>query len=179
MQRARLSVIVYLGLGANLGDRLATFTDAIRALADAGIEPLRMSPVYESGYVGPGGPQPPYLDAVLEARTDLVPLALLDRTQELERRCGRSAESHLRPRTLDVDLLLYGDWTVRHPRLVIPHPRLHERRFALQPLADLGVLGRWPALERGLAALGARQPLRRVAAIDIAALGEVRAVQAE
>jgi 2-amino-4-hydroxy-6-hydroxymethyldihydropteridine diphosphokinase len=179
MQRARLSVVVYLGLGANLGDRVATLGAAVGALRDAGIDPLRLSPVYECDYVGPGGPQPPYLDAVLEARTALAPLVLLDRTQEVERRCGRSAGTHLQPRTLDVDVLLYGEWTVRHPRLVIPHPRLHERRFALQPLADLGVLGRWPALERGFAALGSRQPLHRVADIDIAVLGGARAVQVE
>jgi len=179
MQRTRLSVVTYLGLGANLGDRAATLGAALRALRDAGVEPLRISPVYECDYVGPGGPQPPYLDAVLEARTHLAPLALLDRTQGIERLCGRSAGNHMQPRTLDVDVLLYGEWTVRHPRLVIPHPRLHERRFALQPLADLGVLGRWPELERRLAALGARQPLRRVADIDIAVRGEPRAVHAD
>ena len=176
MERTRLSMVVYLGLGANLGDRAGTLHAAVLALRESGIEPLRTSPVYECEYIGPGEPQPPYLDAVLEARTDLAPLALWERTQEVEQRFGRTPGSHMRPRTLDVDILLYGDWTVRHPRLVIPHPRLAERRFVLQPLADLGVLGRWPALARRLAALGERQPLHRVADLDIAAQGEPRAV---
>jgi 2-amino-4-hydroxy-6-hydroxymethyldihydropteridine diphosphokinase len=124
--------------------------------------------VYESAYIGPGT-QSPYLDAVLEARTSLPPLELLQRTQRIERRFGRPANTHMRPRTLDLDLLLYGGWTVRHPRLQIPHPRLLYRRFVLQPLADLGVLASWPGLEKRLAVLGERQALRRVPDIELAA----------
>jgi 2-amino-4-hydroxy-6-hydroxymethyldihydropteridine diphosphokinase len=162
-----MSVLVHLGLGANLGDRAAALRGAVAALAAAGVEPLRTSPVYESAYVGPGGPQPPYLDAVLEGRTALAPLALLAVLQRVETACGRWPGTHSRPRPLDLDLLLYGGWMIRHPALAVPHPRLADRGFVLQPLADLGVLRSFPALARRLQDLRSTQPLARVADLDL------------
>lgn len=163
----RLSVLVHLGLGANLGDRAAALRGAVEALAAQGILLLRASPVYESAYVGPGGPQPAYLDAVLEARTDLAPLALLGVLQRIEAAHGRRPGTHLRPRPLDLDLLFYGGWTIRHPELAVPHPRLAGRRFVLQPLADLGVLQAFPHLERRLDGLASSQPLARIPGLDL------------
>jgi len=166
MEPTGASVLIYLGLGANLGDREATFRGAIEALRAEGIVPLRRSPLYESEYVGPWGPQPPYLNAVLEARTEHPPLELLRRTHRVELAFGRRPETHLRPRTIDIDILLYADWTIRHPALVVPHPRLAERRFMLEPLRDLGVLEHRPDLAAHLAALGAEPAPRRVIGAD-------------
>jgi 2-amino-4-hydroxy-6-hydroxymethyldihydropteridine diphosphokinase len=174
--RSQGAVVVYLGLGANLGDRAAALHGAIGALQTAGVEPLRLSPIYESAYLGPGAAQPRYLNAVLEARTTLPPLALLDTAQAVERAHGRPANTHGQPRTLDVDLLLYGDWIVRHPQLAVPHPRLEARRFVLQPLADLGILATRPQLARALAALGATQPLRRASELEPAVAGGAGAI---
>src|SRR5206468_198350 len=123
-------------------------------------EPLRLSPLYDSAYVGPRGSQPLYLNAVLEARTRLLPLALLDAAQAVEALHGRPSGTHGCPRTLDVDLLLYGGWTVRHPRLVVPHPRLADRLFVLRPLQDLGVLES-RGLSGRLELLRCLQPLQR------------------
>jgi 2-amino-4-hydroxy-6-hydroxymethyldihydropteridine diphosphokinase len=164
MRRASLSVRIHLGLGSNLGDRSAHLRDAARDLATAGVQPLRRSPWYESAYVGPGAPQPPYWNAVLEASTSLRPLELLQVLQGIEARHGRRPGTHLQPRPLDLDILLYAGWTVRHPRLVVPHPRLAERRFVLQPLDDLGCLDGRPQLRARLEALSREQTLRRVEA---------------
>src|SRR5262245_30370331 len=106
------------------------------------------------------GPQPPYLNAVLEVRTGLAPLALLDVTQAVERAAGRLPDTHERPRPLDVDILFYGDTTVRHPRLVVPHPRIAERLFVLQPLHDLGALAAYPELAERRRQLAAVQNVR-------------------
>jgi len=164
MEPTGASVLVYLGLGANLGDREATFQGAIEALRAAGVVPLRRAPLYESEYIGPWGPQPPYLNTVLEALTEQPPIELLRRTKRVEAAFGRRPETHLRPRTLDIDILLYADWAIRHPALVVPHPRLCERRFMLEPLRDLGVLERRADLAACLAALAAQPAPRLVAA---------------
>lgn len=177
MERTRLPIDVFLGLGANLGERVATLQAAVHELAASGVTPLRCSPVYESAYVGPGAAQPPYLDLVVEARTRLAPLDLLRSVQAIERRHGREPETHMRPRTLDIDVLLYGGWLVRHPELVVPHPRLHERRFVLQPLADLGALASRPALRARLAEIGDAQPLRRLTEVTLTARGDLREVR--
>jgi 2-amino-4-hydroxy-6-hydroxymethyldihydropteridine diphosphokinase len=173
MEPPRGAIVVYLGLGANLGDRAAALRGALAGLASAGVQPLSVSRLYESDYLGPGMPQPRYLNAALAAATHLTPLALLDVTQSIERAHGRSPDTHLMPRRLDIDLLLYGDWIVRHPRLSIPHPRLEERRFVLQPLADLGALEGRPRLKSALARVAAAQALDRVADLefDLAAAG--------
>ena len=154
-------VVVYLGLGSNQGDRLGHLRAALGDLQRQGVQPLRVSRLYAGPFLGPGAPQPEYLNAVVEARTRLLPLALLAAAQAVESRYGRRPGSHLRPRPLDIDILLYGGWRIRHAQLVVPHPRLPERRFVLEPLCELGVV-RTPlaaALGERLAALRQRQTL--------------------
>jgi 2-amino-4-hydroxy-6-hydroxymethyldihydropteridine diphosphokinase len=160
-------VVVYLGLGSNRGDRRAFLCGAIRALASRGVEPLRVSPLYDTDYVGPLAPQDPYLNAVLEARTALAPEALLDLVHQVEREAGREPDTHQRPRTLDLDLLLYGDLRLDTPRLTVPHPRLAERRFVLEPLRDLGVLRDHPEWERRRRELETTQGLRPAGALAV------------
>ncbi len=131
-----MAVSAYLALGSNLGDRLETLRRAARLLdARPGIDVARSSRVYETEPVGP--PQPAYLNAVLEVRTELEPRALLDACLVVERELGRVRAERWGPRTLDVDVLTYDDLEVDEPDLVVPHPRMHERGFVLVPLREL------------------------------------------
>ena len=128
----------YVGLGANLGDREGTLRAAVDALAaEEGIEVVAVSALRETEPVGVGE-QPRYLNGVAELETTLPSRRLLERLLEVERRFGRVriAGEH-GPRTLDLDLLLHGDEEIDEPGLTVPHPRLHERRFVLEPLAEL------------------------------------------
>ena len=131
---------VYVALGANLGDREATFSAAIAALEQ---EPdlllVAASGVYETPPLGPPG-QAPYLNAVLALQAWLSPVALLERLQAIESALGRDrGPSAVRwgPRAIDLDLLFFGERCVSLPELEVPHPRLHERAFVLVPLADI------------------------------------------
>ena len=131
-------MLIYLGLGSNLGDRLAQLVAAVRALEAEGVAPRRRSPLYESAPVGPAD-QPWYLNAVLEAETALGPLDLLAAVKRVEAAIGRRPGVRWGPRVVDVDVLLYGDRVVDEcePWLTIPHPELWKRRFVLAPLRDL------------------------------------------
>ena len=123
----------YLGLGSNLGDRRAHLRAAVAALPDL----VAVSPVYETAPMdGPPG-QSPYLNLVVALETDLSPRDLLDVAHRLEEAAGRVRTEPNGPRTLDVDVLLVGDLTVHDDDLVVPHPRMWQRRFVLAPLADL------------------------------------------
>ncbi|MCZ7588589.1 MAG: 2-amino-4-hydroxy-6-hydroxymethyldihydropteridine diphosphokinase [Gaiella sp.] len=129
----------YVGLGANLGDREATIARAIELLAEAdGVEVVAVSALRETEPWGPVE-QPAYLNGVVAVETALAPRALLGLLLDVERRLGRVRVARERwgPRTIDLDLLLYGDEVVDEPGLAVPHPRLHERRFALEPLVEL------------------------------------------
>jgi 2-amino-4-hydroxy-6-hydroxymethyldihydropteridine diphosphokinase len=129
----------YVGLGANLGDRERTLRAAVEALgAEPGIEVVGVSRFRDTEPVGVLD-QPRFLNGAAALETELPPRELLERLLEVERRFGRDrgAERPQGPRTLDLDLLLYGAETIDEPGLVVPHPRLHERRFALEPLAEL------------------------------------------
>jgi 2-amino-4-hydroxy-6-hydroxymethyldihydropteridine diphosphokinase len=130
--------IVYIGLGANLGDREATIRTALELLAAHGdLKVEAISSLRETDPVGYED-QPRFLNGAAALRTDLAPLVLLDRLQEVERRLGRDRSGpRFGPRTIDLDLLLYGSAEIDEPGLRIPHPRLHERRFVLEPLAEL------------------------------------------
>ncbi|WP_170162265.1 2-amino-4-hydroxy-6-hydroxymethyldihydropteridine diphosphokinase [Caldimonas tepidiphila] len=131
----------YVGLGANLGDAPATLRAAARSLrALPGGATLRLSRLYRTAPVDAGGPD--YLNAVAALDTPLGPVELLDALQALELAHGRERPYRNAPRTLDLDLLLHGDTRLDTARLVLPHPRLHERAFVLVPLAELA-----PALE--------------------------------
>lgn len=127
----------YLGLGSNLGDRLGHLQRAIEALAAVdGIEVLAVSRVYETAPVG-GPEQDDFLNAVLSIETMLEPAAVLAAAQAAEQGEQRVRTVRWGPRTLDVDVLRYGDEHVSTPDLEIPHPRMHERAFVLAPLHDV------------------------------------------
>src|SRR5262245_38448914 len=153
-------ITIYLGLGSNLGDRRRAVAGALAALVAHGVAVQRVSPLYDTDYVGSRGPQPAYLNAVVEAHTELEPLALLEVLQRIEAAAGRAPHGHDQPRRLDIDILWYGDREIDLPGLVVPHPRLAERRFVLQPLHDLGALADRPALRARLRALEAVQEVR-------------------
>jgi 2-amino-4-hydroxy-6-hydroxymethyldihydropteridine diphosphokinase len=128
----------YVGLGANLGDRERTLREAVEALAAAeGVEVVAVSTVRETEPVGVGE-QPLFLNGAAELGTTLTARELLEVLLAVEQRFGRvRAPGEHGPRTLDLDLLLYGDEVIEEPGLTVPHPRLHERRFVLEPLAEL------------------------------------------
>ena len=128
----------YVGLGANLGDREETLRAAVDALdAEEGVEVVAVSTLRETEPVGVGD-QPLYLNGAAELETTLTARELLDRLLAVEQRFGRvRVPGEHGPRTLDLDLLLYGDEAIDEPGLTVPHPRLHERRFVLEPLAEL------------------------------------------
>ena len=133
----------YLSLGSNLGDRERNLRSAIDRLAAPGLRVLRVSPVYETEPVGCSD-QRWFLNLVMEAETSLFPLQLLARTQKIERALGRVRMVPNGPRTIDIDILLYGTSVMRTARLEIPHPRMIERRFVLVPLNDLAPALRHP-----------------------------------
>jgi len=128
----------YVGLGANLGDRERTLREAVDALgAGEGIEVVAVSTLRETEPVGVGQ-QPRFLNGAAALDTTLESRELLDRLLDVEQRFGRvRVPGEHGPRTLDLDLLLYGDEQIDEPGLTVPHPRLHERRFVLEPLAEL------------------------------------------
>lgn len=123
---------VFLSLGSNLGDRVATLRRAVADIPDV----VAVSPVYETDPVG-GPDQDDFLNLVVELDTALDARALLDLCRSLETAAGRVREVRWGPRTLDVDVLLVGDELVDEPDLQVPHPRMRERRFVLAPLRDL------------------------------------------
>jgi 2-amino-4-hydroxy-6-hydroxymethyldihydropteridine diphosphokinase len=134
----------FVGLGSNLGDPEELIRSALELLgAEAGIDVVGVSSLRETDPVGYED-QPRFLNGAAELATELPPQELLERLLAIERRLGRVRGEGPRfgPRTIDLDLLLYGQETVEEPGLTLPHPRLHERRFTLEPLAELD-----PALE--------------------------------
>ncbi len=129
-------ITAYIGLGANLGDPLGSLRQAASELsATPGIEALRLSRFYRSAPVDAGGPD--YVNAVAEIRSSLSPPALLAAMQTIEQHHGRLRPYRNAPRTLDLDLLLYGNQAIDTPDLTVPHPRMHERAFVLLPLQEL------------------------------------------
>jgi 2-amino-4-hydroxy-6-hydroxymethyldihydropteridine diphosphokinase len=128
----------YLGLGANLGDREGTLRAAVAALeAIEGVRVAAVSSLRETDPVGYRD-QPRFLNGAVAVDTTLGPRELLDALLAVERSLGRTRDGpRFGPRTIDLDLLLYGEESVDEPGLTIPHPRLHERAFALEPLAEL------------------------------------------
>ena len=124
--------VAYVGLGSNLGDREETIRRAIAALPGV----LAVSELRETDPVGVTE-QPAFLNGAAALDTELSPREVLDTLLAIERQLGRERRERWGPRTIDLDLLLYGGETVDEPGLTVPHPLLHERRFALEPLADL------------------------------------------
>jgi 2-amino-4-hydroxy-6-hydroxymethyldihydropteridine diphosphokinase len=136
-----VSVVAYIGIGSNLGDRAGNVRRAVRALGAAGcvrgVSSLRWTPAWGNTA------QPAFVNAAVRLETLLRPRALLRRLQEIERRLGRRTTYRWGPRVIDIDLLLYGRERVAEGGFVVPHPRLFEREFVLVPLAEVG------AFERG------------------------------
>lgn len=128
---------VAIGLGSNLGDRAGHLNAAVADLAEIG-EIVATSSVYETAPVG-GPDQGAYLNAVVVLDTDLPPRSILDRLLVMEQAQGRRRRERWGPRTLDLDILLYGDQVIDSPGLTVPHPRVAERRFVLEPLDEA-----WP-----------------------------------
>jgi 2-amino-4-hydroxy-6-hydroxymethyldihydropteridine diphosphokinase len=126
----------FLGLGSNLGDRYAALRQAVAQLQASG-DVVAVSPLYETEPVGGPADQGPFLNVVVELVTADSPRQLLERCQALEEAAHRVRTVPFGPRTLDADVLLVGDLVVGEHDLVVPHPRMWERRFVLQPLSDL------------------------------------------
>jgi 2-amino-4-hydroxy-6-hydroxymethyldihydropteridine diphosphokinase len=137
MGRSRGGVRAYVGLGANLGIREDTIRHAVDLLGShPEVDLVAVSALRETEPWGPVE-QPPFLNGAAAVETSLEPRALLDVLLEVERRLGRVRDERWGPRTIDLDLLLYGDAVVDEPGLTVPHPRLRERAFALEPLLEL------------------------------------------
>ncbi len=132
-----MTIRVYLGLGANLGDSLANLQKAVAGLGqEPRVEVQAVSSVYSTAPVG-GPAQPDYLNAVVAIDTDLNPAEVLALAHALEANAQRERTVHWGPRTLDIDVLLYGAETIVEPDLIIPHPRMWERGFVVIPLAEI------------------------------------------
>ena len=135
---------IFLSLGSNLGDRVANLQNARGKLADAGVRITQTSSLYETEPQGLAD-QPWFLNQVLEAKTELFPRQLLTRLKKIERELGRKPTVRNGPRVIDLDILFYGSSIVHAEGLEIPHPRLSERRFVLEPLAEIAPDLRHPA----------------------------------
>jgi len=145
----------YVSIGTNLGDRDAHLALALRRLAELpDTELVAVSPVFETDPVGPP-PQGPFLNAVARLRTRLAPRALLEALLAIEQEAGRVRGERNAARTLDLDLLLHGDRVLEEPGLILPHPRLAERPFVLEPLAALAPALVHPTLGEPIATLAA------------------------
>ena len=152
-----VTATAYLGLGSNLGDRLAVMSAAVATLNEhprikvdfqGGVASL-----YETSPIGGPPDQPPYLNSALRVQTSLAPLGLLDTVLSIETTLGRVRGERWGPRLIDIDVLLYDDVVLDHERLTLPHPRLHQRRFVLAPLCEIAAEVTHPLLQVTLAQL--------------------------
>jgi 2-amino-4-hydroxy-6-hydroxymethyldihydropteridine diphosphokinase len=172
--------VIYIGIGANLGDREKTLQEATDILnTNPEIAVIAASAVYETAPIGVVD-QPYFLNAVLQVYTSLSARSLLNCLLAIERKFGRLRETRWGPRTLDLDILLYGDAVINQPGLQVPHPHLHERAFVLAPLCDLKpdlkhpVLGQsiqflTESLNKGTSAhaLGMDLPVRKIEGLNL------------
>jgi len=157
---------VFIGVGSNQGDRAGLIAQACRLISEGGgIRLVQTGPIIESEAVG-GPPQGPYLNTVVELETDVSPEELVTMLQGIERTLGRvRSRTRWAPRPMDLDLLLYDNRVIQTAALIVPHPRLQERRFVLEPLVSIAPHAMHPILRESMAALLARlhepQPVRR------------------
>jgi 2-amino-4-hydroxy-6-hydroxymethyldihydropteridine diphosphokinase len=138
--------LVYLSLGSNLGDRARNLQDAVEQLRSLG-EVEAVSSFYETEPVGLKH-QPWFLNCAVALRTQRMPRQLLSAVMQIEQALGRKRRVAKGPRTIDIDILLFGSSVIDLPSLVVPHPAMHERRFVLQPLAEIAPAARHPVLRR-------------------------------
>ncbi|OHE76686.1 MAG: 2-amino-4-hydroxy-6-hydroxymethyldihydropteridine diphosphokinase [Verrucomicrobia bacterium GWF2_62_7] len=158
-----------VSIGSNLGNRLKNLSQACDLLCELSTDQkVVAASIYETDPVDCAPGTPSFLNTVVEIKTDLSPRSLLDQLQLFEQSLGRPSD-HARnaPRTIDLDLLYCGDVVMKEPTLTLPHPRLHERRFVLQPLAEirseLVIPGLGKTVTQLLAALGEAQPTKLAA----------------
>jgi 2-amino-4-hydroxy-6-hydroxymethyldihydropteridine diphosphokinase len=137
----------YLSLGSNVGDRAANLRVALRHLESYKLRIVRLSSLLETEPVDLKD-QPRFLNLVAEIDTELFPLQLLTLIERIERAMGRKREIPKGPRTIDIDILVYGRFVVNSPRLVIPHPRMGDRRFVMEPMVELAADLRHPVTRR-------------------------------
>jgi 2-amino-4-hydroxy-6-hydroxymethyldihydropteridine diphosphokinase len=147
------SNIAYIGLGSNLGDRAGNLLLAVRGLLEASLEISRLSSVYETEPKGMHG-APPFLNMVAEVRTGTIsPTQLMARMLRIEYLLGRKDKNLNLPRTIDLDLLFFGDHRLSTPFLTLPHPRAHERNFVLIPMDEIAPDFRHPTLKKSISDL--------------------------
>lgn len=131
------TISVYVGLGSNLSDPVRQVQTAFESMSQlAAVSAARLSPLYQSAAVGPAG-QPDYINAAAHLVTSLPPIELLEALQTIEQKQMRVRGERWGPRTIDLDILLYGTTAITTPRLSVPHPYLKQRSFVLAPLMDL------------------------------------------
>lgn len=142
------SVSCYIGIGSNMGNRMEYCREAVKRIGNLpGSEIKAVSPVFETEPMERTG-QDWFFNCVLEILTTLPPDELLKGCQEVEQFLGRKRVVRFGPRTIDIDLLLYGDQIINEPFLTVPHPRLHQRRFVLEPLAEIAPQLKHPLLNK-------------------------------
>ncbi len=146
--------VAFIGLGSNLGDRLAYLRAAINAIKLLG-DPIAISSVYESEPHGVDEDQPIYLNMVLAIKTQFEPMELLGKLLDIERANGRIRNRATESRNLDVDILMVDDIVLDDPDLAIPHPRMHEREFVMIPLTEIAPRAMHPTLNRTIADIAA------------------------
>jgi 2-amino-4-hydroxy-6-hydroxymethyldihydropteridine diphosphokinase len=144
--------VVYLGIGSNLGDKRANCLRAVEALRCKGISVSKESALYETEPWGLKD-QPMFINMAVEAETTLLPMALLDVLKDVEKEMGRLDSDRWGPRVIDLDILLYDDLVLSTEELIIPHLHLHEREFALGPLAEIAPGVIHPLMSKNIAEL--------------------------